>query len=104
MISGTACEIIEDKNIGLYDYVVIRQRPPRSTRTVTRFPNTTRFRAVTARLGVTACGTDPQRLRALVAQVASAYSAYDDASGGGLRAGPAGRTDGRGREIGRAHV
>ncbi|GMU40683.1 MAG: hypothetical protein AMXMBFR23_15490 [Chloroflexota bacterium] len=52
---------------------------------------------VSARLSVTACGPDPQRLRALVAQVASAYSAYDDASGGGLRAGPPRRTDGRGR-------
>ncbi len=52
---------------------------------------------VSARLSVTACGPDRQRLRSLVAQVASAYSAYDDASGGGLRAGPARRTDGRER-------
>jgi len=52
---------------------------------------------VSARLTVTAYGADRERLRALVAQVASVYSAYDDAAGGGLRAGRARRTDGRDR-------
>ncbi|GMU40147.1 MAG: hypothetical protein AMXMBFR23_10130 [Chloroflexota bacterium] len=42
---------------------------------------------VTASLDVRAIGHDPARLRALVAQTAAAYAAYDDAAGGGLRAG-----------------
>ncbi|MEX2447907.1 MAG: hypothetical protein WD404_04085, partial [Solirubrobacterales bacterium] len=42
---------------------------------------------VTASLDVRAFGPDPARLRALAAQTAAAYAAYDDAAGGGLRPG-----------------
>lgn len=43
---------------------------------------------VSARLEVLAVGPDRERLEWLAAQVGAAYSAYDEAAGGGLRAGP----------------